>query len=206
MAGKSRYSLAMLTEAGENISSGQSKDRPGAGLGPASDNLFHLPWQPPTRVMALPSTIAGISPENKRCEWTVLYHIAPPESAFKGRGEFLKLMFEDAQMDYHFTNQGIYGPQGYCDMFRDPAKKGNGDEVKPISAPFPVMYPPVLWHRPGPATGESAVTEGEPEGGEEVMINQVSACMAYIGGQLGYRPSSEPERARADCITAKMRN
>ena len=33
MAGKSRYSLAMLTEAGENISSGQSKDRPTGGNG-----------------------------------------------------------------------------------------------------------------------------------------------------------------------------
>ena len=138
----------------------------------------------------LASTISGSTPEDVASTWTVLYHIAPPESAFKGRAEFLKIMLEDAAVDYHFTNKDLYGPDGYCDMFRDPAKKGNGDEVKPDTAPFPVVYPPVLWHRPG---------RGEEE---DVMINQVSACMAYLGAQLGYRPSSAAARARADCITA----
>jgi len=51
------------------------------------------------------------------------------------------------------------------------------------------MYPPAVWHRP-------------PAGGEEVFINQGSACMAYIGATLGYSVSSAAERARADCITA----
>jgi len=116
----------------------------------------------------------------------VLYHYSPP--GFKGRGEFLKLLFEDAGVPYKFTNDNLYGPQGWMDAFRDPKKQGDGSEVKPDLAPWPVMFPPAVWHR--------------PPSGEEVMINQVNACMAYIGNQIGYGPASDAERARADAITA----
>eukprot|EP00929_Paragymnodinium_shiwhaense_P114042 TRINITY_DN82356_c0_g1_i1.p1 TRINITY_DN82356_c0_g1~~TRINITY_DN82356_c0_g1_i1.p1 ORF type:complete len:289 (+),score=54.34 TRINITY_DN82356_c0_g1_i1:142-1008(+) len=129
---------------------------------------------------------AGAPVQPAETEWTVLYHIFP-NAPFKGRGEFLKLMFEDAGVPYTFSNSHLYGPEGWTDMFRDPQKKGDGSEVKADTAPFPVMYPPVLWHR--------------PTCGEAVMINQVSSCMAFIGAKLGYSPCSDAERARADCIT-----
>mmetsp|Transcript_32072 Transcript_32072/g.73271 ORF Transcript_32072/g.73271 Transcript_32072/m.73271 type:complete len:259 (-) Transcript_32072:44-820(-) len=121
-------------------------------------------------------------------EWTVLYHMAVTGPAFKGRGEFLKLLFEDAKVPYVFTNEKLYGPEGFMDMFRDPEKKGDGSEVKPDTAPFPLMFPPAVWHR--------------PQGQEAVCINQVNACMAYIGNKLGYGPATDAERARADAITS----
>ena len=121
--------------------------------------------------------------------WTVLYHKGPPGSEFKGRGEFLKLLFEDAGVPYHFSNAHLYGPDSWVDMFRDPSKCGDGSLVKLDNAPYPVVYPPAVWHRPA---GQE----------EEVMINQVNACMSYIGAMLGYAPQSDAERARADCITA----
>merc|ERR1712070_1228563 len=143
-----------------------------------------------SRLGKVAATIGGAVPDDapEEVEWTVLYHTAPPEKAFKGRGEFLKLLFEDAKVAYHFTNKDLYGPEGWMDMFRDPQKKGHGEEVKLDTAPFPVMYPPAVLHKPA--------------SGDQVCINQVSACMAYIGEQLGYGPSSAAERARADCITA----
>jgi glutathione S-transferase len=144
---------------------------------------------PRTVVETLSGAVPDDAPEG--VEWVVLYHIAPPAKAFKGRAEFLKLLFEDANVPYHFTNKNLYGPEGWMDMFRDPQKKGHGEEVKLDTAPFPCMYPPALWHKPAGGDGE-----------EGVFINQVSACMAYIGGQLGYGPGSASERAKADCITA----
>ena len=49
--------------------------------------------------------------------WTVLYHKGPPGSEFKGRGEFLKLLFEDAGVPYHFSNAHLYGPDSWVDMY-----------------------------------------------------------------------------------------
>lgn len=144
----------------------------------------------PITVESAPALAASIAGQGESvpegATWVVLYHIAPKEQAFKGRGEFLKLMFEDASVPYFVTNEHCYGPVGWMDMFRHPEKKGTGVEVKPDTSPFPLMYPPAVWHRP-------------PKG-DEVLVNQGLACMAYVGSQLGYKPHSDAERARADCI------
>lgn len=115
--------------------------------------------------------------------WTILYHTGTP--GFKGRAEFLRLILEDAGVtDYRVTNANLYGPTGLCDIFR-----GGADNVAALdNAPFPLVFPPAIWHQP-------------PAGREEVMINQTNACMVYLGSQLGYAPASDAERARMDCIT-----
>merc|ERR1712216_653170 len=46
-------------------------------------------------------------------EWTILYH-GQGGAAFKGRAEFLRLMLEDAGVDYNNSNDGLYGPSGMC--------------------------------------------------------------------------------------------
>lgn len=112
-------------------------------------------------------------------EWTLLYH---GPLTFKGRGEFLRLMLEDAGVEYENSCENLYGPTGLMDMFR-------GDQPEDVDqnvAPFPLLFPPAIWHRPAH--------------GEEVLINQVAACMIYLGESLGYAPKTGPERARADSI------
>ena len=116
-------------------------------------------------------------------EWTVLYHGA---GKFKGRGEFLRLMLEDAGVSYTNSDENLYGPTGSMDMFRGSIDAIAADEKHPAPA-FPMLYPPAIWHRP-------------PNGGEEVLINQVGACMIYLGSALGYDPASPAERARADSV------
>lgn len=103
----------------------------------------------------------------------------------KGRGEFLRLMLEDAGKTYLNSDENLYGPGGMFDAFR-----GSVDAIDTDSGTqaFPLFFPPAIWHRP--ASG----------GGEEVMVNQVGACMIYLGEQLGYAPSNAAERARADSI------
>jgi len=115
-------------------------------------------------------------------EWTVLYH-APGK--FKGRGEFLRLMLEDAGVsDYKNTAEGLYGPTGMMDAFRgSPEAVSSSSEHDPS---FPVFFPPAIWHRPA--------------NGEEVVINQVGACLIYLGDQLGYAPKTAVEKARANSI------
>ncbi len=111
-------------------------------------------------------------------EWTILYH---GPLSFKGRGEFLRLMLEDAGVEYENSSDNLYGPTGVMDMFR-----GTPDDVDQDVAPFPLLFPPAIWHRPAQ--------------GDEVIINQVAACLVYLGENLGYAPKSAAERARADCI------
>lgn len=112
-------------------------------------------------------------------EWTLLYH---GPLAFKGRADFLRLMLEDAGVEYENSAENLYGPTGFFDMFRGDLAEDVDHEV----APFPLLFPPAIWHRPGQ--------------GEEVLVNQVAACMVYLGENLGYAPKSAAERARADCI------
>lgn len=101
----------------------------------------------------------------------------------KGRGEFLRIMLEDKGVSYHYTGDDFRGPNGKMCCFR-----GSAENVKAVdNTPFPVFFPPAIHHVPS-------------DGSEEVMINQVPACMQYIGDTLGYTPSSPAERARADCI------
>jgi glutathione S-transferase len=119
-------------------------------------------------------------------EWTVLYH-APGQ--IKGRGEFLRLMLEDAGIsDYVNTAENLYGPDGMMDGFR------GGDPKETILSPsdkvtFPLLFPPAVWHRP------------KDNNRPAVMINQTAACMMYLGDALGYAPSTAAERARANAIT-----
>ena len=114
-------------------------------------------------------------------EFVILYH---GPVGFKGRAEFLRIMLEDAGADYSNSANNLYGPQGVMDRFR-----GSADGVKTeIAGLAPLFYPPALWHRP---------KNDQPV----VRINQVAACMTYLGEVLGYRPSSAAERARADGIT-----
>ncbi|GKY93717.1 hypothetical protein MPSEU_000338800 [Mayamaea pseudoterrestris] len=118
-------------------------------------------------------------------EWTVLYH---SPGTLKGRGEFLRLMLEDAGVAYLDSGDGLYGPQGSMDMFRgSPALISVSDDIS--SQPFPVLYPPAIWHRP--SNGDD----------EQVFVNQVGACMEYLGEALGYAPKSAKERAQATSIT-----
>jgi glutathione S-transferase len=113
-------------------------------------------------------------------EWTLCYH---QPGKIKGRGEFLRLMLEDAGVPYEDSADGLYGPTGMMDVFRGSPQAVDSDSLE---FPFPVMFPPAIWHR--------------PVGGEEVLINQVGACMIYLGEKLGYMPSSAAERARANSI------
>jgi len=125
------------------------------------------------------------SPPQEVPEWTVVYH-AP--LIFKGRGEFLRLMLEDAETPYVNTDKGMFGPSGSMDAFREvPAGTDSDVDATPSKAPYPAFFPPAIWHRP-------------PGGGEEVFVNQVGACMVYLGDQLGYAPTTSQERARANQI------
>lgn len=113
-------------------------------------------------------------------EWTVIYHGG---NSHKGRGEFLRLMFEDKGVPYSATGDGMYGPDGTMCCFR-----GSPEKVLDVdNTVFPVFFPPAIHHVP-------------TDGSEEVIINQVPACMQYIGTMLGYSPSGPAEKARADCI------
>jgi glutathione S-transferase len=115
-------------------------------------------------------------------EWTVLYH---GSGNFKGRGEFLRLMLEDKCISFVESGENLYGPTGMMDCFRGSAQAVL--EPQAVELPFPVFFPPGLWHRPG-------------NGQEDVLINQVGAAMIYLGDQLGYAPSSSAERARATSV------
>lgn len=110
-------------------------------------------------------------------EWTLLYH-APGK--MKGRGEYLRLLLEDAGASYENSDVNLYGPTGMMDAFR-----ASPEAIDKINDHYPVFFPPAIWHR--------------PVSGEEVLINQVGACMIYLGDQLGYAPQSAAETARANC-------
>lgn len=118
-------------------------------------------------------------------EWTLLYHGAGKQ--FKGRGELIRLMFEDKGVEYNYSGENLYGPTGIFDAFR-----GSVDAIlsedDSNGIPNPIFFPPAIWHRPS-ATG-----------GEEVAINQTPACMIYVGDILGYSPASVKEKAVANEI------
>lgn len=120
------------------------------------------------------------APIGEHAEYVILYH---GPTSFKGRSEFLRVMLEDAGADYSHSADKLYGPTGKMDAFR-----GSAEAVAALDdVPFPVFFPPALWHR--------------PKSGEEVHINQLGACMTYLGETLGYAPAVASERARADAIT-----
>jgi glutathione S-transferase len=120
---------------------------------------------------------------SKAPEWTILYH--GPLTA-KGRGEFLRLMLEDkGGVAYLNSADKLYGPDGIMDALRG-SVEAIASDAKECSIAFPLLFPPAIWHR--------------PSGGEEVLVNQVGACMIYIGDVLDYAPASTAERARANAI------
>eukprot|EP00977_Amphora_coffeiformis_P028724 scaffold36704_cov168-Amphora_coffeaeformis.AAC.2 len=69
------------------------------------------------------------------------------------------------------------------------AFRGDAEAVRASNgALYPVFFPPAILHRPK--------NNNEPP----VMINQVGACMIYLGDQLGYAPQTPAEAARANSI------
>jgi len=122
--------------------------------------------------------------------WCLLYHAGP----FKGRAEFMRLLFEDAGVTYKESADKLYGPEGFCDAFRGigSSEKGLGagaqEHVAKDTAPFPVMFPPILRYT------SCASREAE------VFVNQVPAIMRFCAAKLGYLPQSPAATAQADEI------
>jgi len=120
-------------------------------------------------------------------EWTLLYHQFNPP--FPGRGQAIRFMFVDAGVKYVESGKNLYGPDGFCDLFR-----GTGANKKVYvkalaqkhSAPFPVAAPPIIWHR--------------RSDGKEVFLNQLPAILRYVGTVLGYAPTDPIEVAIADKV------
>ena len=138
------------------------------------------------------------SDKNNTSEWTILYH---QPGILKGRGEFLRLMLEDKGISYHQTDQDCYGPNGLMDAFRGSTEAAAKD-IPALS--FPLMYPPAIWHRPA-KTNENNNSNNDEEDQVErnvVVVNQVGACMIYLGDVLGYAPttSNYAEKAKANAI------
>lgn len=92
-------------------------------------------------------------------------------------------MLEDKGVAYDDSDKDLYGATGMMDAFRGSPEAAR-EEVAGVS--FPLLFPPAVWHR--------------PKDGEEVMISQSAACMVYLGDKLGYAPSSDAERARANSV------
>lgn len=134
--------------------------------------------------------VNSLSPSSSPPEWTILYH-APGQ--MKGRGEFLRLILEDAGVSYADTADQLYGPGGMMDGFRGSGGDGNPTKETLLkthdAVTFPLLFPPAIWHRPKDGISP------------ELMINQSAACMMYIGDILGYAPASAAERARANAVT-----
>lgn len=121
--------------------------------------------------------------------WRLIYHDLP----FKGRAEFVRLILEDAGVEYEESSANLYGPTGLCDAFRAPGSGEHGlaggaaANVAADTAPWPVMFPPILHHVPG-------------GGEEEVFVNQTGAIMRYCAARLGYLPDGLAATARADQV------
>jgi glutathione S-transferase len=123
--------------------------------------------------------------DDETAEWVIHYHVNSDGSNFKGRAEFLRLLFEDSATPYVDSGDHMYGPTGMMDCFRGSVDAINASKSDDLF-PFPVLFPPAIWHRPKDSDG--------------VLINQVGACLIYLGDKLGYAPSSDAEKARANCI------
>mmetsp|Transcript_44184 Transcript_44184/g.89221 ORF Transcript_44184/g.89221 Transcript_44184/m.89221 type:complete len:262 (-) Transcript_44184:97-882(-) len=125
--------------------------------------------------------------------WRIIYHDVP----FKGRAEFVRLILEDAGVAYEESSDNLYGPSGVCDAFRamgsdeDGLAAGAEQHVAADTAVWPVMFPPILHHKP---SGD----------GEEVYVNQTPAILRYCAAQLGYVPETPAQAAKADQITLNV--
>lgn len=129
-------------------------------------------------------------------EWTLFYHGGSSygkEMNFKGRAEPMRLMFEEAGVAYTESGENLYGPTGLCDAFRggtDSQGRSSVEAVKADTAPFPVMFPPMISH--------------QPKIGEAVFVNNTHPILRYMASQLGYLPSTPADTARADQIVANV--
>lgn len=124
-------------------------------------------------------------------EWTVLYHQGNPP--FAGRAQPIRMLFVDAGVPYTESNANLYGPSGYCDMFRGSganAKVFDKASAQKQCAPYPVLAPPIIWHKP--AGGEDSK--------DEVFINQLPAILRYVGTCVGYSPKTIAQIAKCDKI------
>ncbi|CAE7228945.1 unnamed protein product [Symbiodinium necroappetens] len=92
----------------------------------------------------------------------------------------MKLLLEDAGVPYAVRCEEL-GPSISFDLWR-----GSEAAITVDNTPFPVMFPPAIWHR--------------PHDGEEVFVNTQIACLRYLGQCLGYAHASAAEGARADQI------
>eukprot|EP00747_Dinoflagellata_sp_TGD_P073837 gnl/TRDRNA2_/TRDRNA2_158082_c0_seq1.p1 gnl/TRDRNA2_/TRDRNA2_158082_c0~~gnl/TRDRNA2_/TRDRNA2_158082_c0_seq1.p1 ORF type:complete len:262 (-),score=49.32 gnl/TRDRNA2_/TRDRNA2_158082_c0_seq1:51-836(-) len=124
--------------------------------------------------------------------WRILYHAGE----FKGRAEFIRLILEDAGVEYTESAENLYGPEGICDAFRAVGSGADGlvaganlDSVASDTATWPVMFPPIIHHVPAEA------------GEDEVFVNQVPTIMRYCAARLGYLPEGPAQTAKADQIT-----
>mmetsp|Transcript_27175 Transcript_27175/g.63220 ORF Transcript_27175/g.63220 Transcript_27175/m.63220 type:complete len:266 (-) Transcript_27175:76-873(-) len=126
-------------------------------------------------------------------KWRLIYH----DVNFKGRAEFVRLMLEDAGIQYEETSENLYGPTGLCDAFRAAGSGAEGLEagaeknIMADTSPWPVMFPPILHHTPPGDSPEEAGT----------FINHTAAILRYIAARLGYMPEAVSDIAKADQIT-----
>lgn len=135
-------------------------------------------------------------------EWTVLYHTGNPP--FAGRAQPIRMLFTDAGVPFQETSENLYGPNGHCDMFRgsvDNKKVFDKASAQKHAAPFPVIAPPIIWHRPNLRQNDDRGKQDEDEDeDEEVFINQLPAILRYVGTCLGYAPSKRSDVAKCDKI------
>lgn len=135
-------------------------------------------------------TAAGTVIENP--EWTLMYHHFDPP--FPGRAQAIRLLFVDAGVEFTETGEGLYGPEGFSDMFRGPKSDPKAfveKDAKLHNAPYPIMAPPIIWHRP---------KNEEDDKTKEVFISQLPAIVRYVGTVLGYTPTGTADIAMCDKI------
>jgi len=126
--------------------------------------------------------------------YRILYH-AGGKKVFKGRAEVIRLLLEDAGVPYEESDEGLYGPTGFCDAFKAMGSDSTGlskdvaplDAVLQDTAPYPVMFPPILHYKPAKGAKD-----------QEVFINQVPAILRYIAGGVGYVPRGRAQQAQGD--------
>lgn len=97
--------------------------------------------------------------------WQLYYHGGIP-----GRGEFARLMFEEAGVPYDDLSAGIYG------MF-----DGFSEGRSQTNTSSPVLFPPAL-------------------GKGDFLICQTPAIMRYLGKKFGMYPTNDEDVARADQV------